>query len=80
GGSHFSFRPLTNDDNQDNKNYNQTPIYVSRYPFEISDENNKSISSKTYPLDASQTQSEYTKAININRRYENRQGVKIGPI
>ncbi|CAF4693127.1 unnamed protein product, partial [Rotaria sp. Silwood1] len=80
GGSHFSFRPLTNDDNQDNKNYNQTPIYVSRYPFEINDENNKTITSKTYSLDPIQTQMEYTKAININRRYENRQGVKIGPI
>jgi 5'-3' exoribonuclease 1 len=80
GGSHFSFRPSLTDDSQDNKNFTQTPIYVSRYPFEISDENHKSITSKVYPLDSIQSQTEYTKAININRRYENRQGVTIGPI
>jgi 5'-3' exoribonuclease 1 len=80
GGSYFSFRPLTSDDNPDNKNFSQTPIYVSRYPFEVSDENSKSITNKVYPLDPTQAQMEYTKAININRRYENRQGVTIGPI
>ena len=80
GGSYFTFRPSTNDESQDNKNLTQTPIYVSRYPFETSDENNKSITSKTYPLDSMQGQMEYSKAININRRYENRQGVTIGPI
>lgn len=80
GGSHFTLRTSANDDHQDSKNYTQTPIYVSRYPFEISDENNKSITSKVYSLDAAQIQMEYTKAININRRYENRQGVNIGPI
>ncbi len=80
GGSYFTFRPSANEDNQDNKNFSQTPIYVSRYPFEISDENNKPITIKTYPLDTIQMQMEYTKAININRRYETRQGVSIGPI
>ncbi|CAF1231457.1 unnamed protein product [Adineta steineri] len=80
GGSHFSFRSSINDDTHENKNYTQTPIYVSRYPFEISDENNKSIAIKTYTLDSMQSQMEYTKAITINRRYENRQGVMIGPI
>jgi 5'-3' exoribonuclease 1 len=80
GGSYFTFRPSTNDDNQDNKNFSQTPIYVARHPFEISDENNKTITIKTYPLDSVQIQMEYTKAININHRYETRQGVSIGPI
>jgi 5'-3' exoribonuclease 1 len=80
GGSYFTFRPLTNEDNQDNKNFSQTPIYVSRHPFELSDENNKSIQIKTFTLDSTQIQMEYTKAININRRYEHRQGVNIGPI
>lgn len=80
GGSYFSFRPGTNDDMQDHKNFSQTPIYVARHPFEISDENNRSVTMKVYPFDPIQMQMEYTKAININRRYENRQGVIIEPI
>ena len=80
GGSCFIFRPLTNDDNQDNKNFTSTPIYVSRCPFEISDENSQPVLTKIYTLDSFQIQMEYTKAINISRRYENRQGITIGPI
>jgi hypothetical protein len=80
GGSNFSFRPTNNDDYQDNRQWAQTPIYVSRFPFEISDENSKNVTCKSYPFDATQSQTEYTKAININRRYENRQGISIGPI
>ena len=80
GGSHFTFRPLTNEDYQDNRQMNQIPIYVARVPFEVSEETNKPPSSKSYPFDPAQSQMEYTKAININRRYENRQGITIGPI
>ncbi|CAF1165139.1 unnamed protein product [Adineta ricciae] len=81
GGSHFNIRSLLSEESQDPKNISQTPIYVSRYPFEMSDEiSSKAVTIRTYPLDASQSQMEYTKAINMNRRYENRQGVMIGPI
>lgn len=80
GGSFFTFRPGANEENPDHKNFSQTPIYVARHPFEISDENTRTVTTKTFPLDSTQMQMEYTKAININRRYENRQGVILGPI
>ena len=80
GGSHFSFRPLIVDDHQDQRQTNQAPIYVSRFPFEVAEDHSKPATIKTYTLDAGQVQMEYTKAININRRYENQQGVMIGSI
>ena len=80
GGSYFSFRPSANDDYQNQKNLNQTPIFVSRSPFETSDENSKPVNCKAYPLDATQIQAENTKAVNLKTRYETRQGVSIGPI
>ena len=80
GGSFFSFQPSNNDEPVDMKNYSQTAIYVSRFPFEYSEENVKSINMKSFPLDSAKAQMESTKAANINRRYENRQGVCIGPI
>jgi len=80
GGSNFNFRSPITDDYFDNRHMNQTPIYVSRFPFEMSEESQKAPSCKTYQFDSAQGQMEYTKAVNINRRYENRQGVIIGPI
>jgi 5'-3' exoribonuclease 1 len=80
GGSNFGFEPINNEEQQDFRNYSQPPLYVSDSPFEIPIENNKPALCKFYPFDEIQTQLEYTKAIHINRNYENRQGISIGPI
>ena len=82
GGSNFYSEPIDMEENQDLKNYIQTPIYVSNYPFEISSVNNqnKKATWTTFNLNENETQMEYIKAMSINRFYENRQGVAIGPI
>jgi len=80
GGSNFYAEPINNEENQDYRNYIQTPIYVSNSPFEVSNDNNKTATCRSYPLNEVQIQIEYTKARNMNRIYENRQGISIGPI
>ena len=80
GGPYFYFEPTDNQENQDFRNYSQAPLYVSYRPFEVSTDNNKPVVWEFYPFDENHVQIEYTKAININRNYENRQGVSIGPI
>jgi 5'-3' exoribonuclease 1 len=80
GGSSFYSEPINPDENPDSRNYVPTPIYVSYYPFEIFNDTHRKATYDTYTLNEIETQVEYTKAININRYYENRQGVSIGPI
>jgi 5'-3' exoribonuclease 1 len=79
GGSYFYSEPINTENNQNFRNYIQTPVYVTYYPFEISTDNKKAMYN-TYVFNEIETQIEYTKAININKNYENRQGVSIGPI
>jgi 5'-3' exoribonuclease 1 len=80
GGSYFYSEPINTEQNQDFRNYIQKPINVSYRPFEISNDQNKKAIYQTFSLNELETQMEYTKAININRIYEHRQGVSIGPI
>jgi 5'-3' exoribonuclease 1 len=74
GGSYFYNQPIVNE-----RNYTQTPIYVSYYPFEIINDHKKAIV-QIYTLNDIESQMEYIKAININQNYENQQGISIGPI
>ncbi|UJR23506.1 hypothetical protein I4U23_026504 [Adineta vaga] len=80
GGSNFMFEPYEIEENYDYKNFTQTPIYVSNVPFEIGNDYNKSAAVQSYLMNDIEREMEYTKALNINRQYENRQGISIGPI
>ena len=81
GGSYFDYEIMNNEEYQDYRNYTQTPIYVSAFPFEMSStNNNKTAAYRTYRLSDIQTQLEYKKALSMNYNYENRQGISIGPI
>ena len=82
GGPWFYSEPIDDQMAFDSKNFIQTPVYIAPYPFEISSEINtkrKSVENKIQ-LNERDSQFEYMKAISINRYYENRQGVSIGPI
>ncbi|CAF0854753.1 unnamed protein product [Didymodactylos carnosus] len=79
GGAVFSLQsPYT----EDIKHYTQTPVYVTRLPFEYDEEKyfHEKISYTTHTLRGEDEKNEYSKATNINRRYEVRQGVNIGHI
>ncbi|CAF1146840.1 unnamed protein product [Rotaria sordida] len=80
GGSNFYFEVTNNEEDQDYKNYTQTPIYVSDFPFELINDNNRKVYHHIYRLSNIEQQIEYKKALNINRIYENRRGISIGPI
>ncbi|CAF0790307.1 unnamed protein product [Adineta ricciae] len=80
GGSYYYFEPENTEENFDYKNYTQKPIYVSQCPFEIGNDYNKQAVFESYTLKDNERDAEYIKAVNINRRYENRQGISIGPI
>ncbi|CAF0852092.1 unnamed protein product [Rotaria sp. Silwood1] len=80
GGSNFTFELITNEENRDNKNYTQKPIYVSDFPFELAHDNNKKATYQRYQLNHLEQQMEYKKALNINQIYEIRRGISIGPI
>ena len=82
GGSNFYAEPPNPEDVQNFRNYSQTPIHVSDHPFEVPLQENtkKKPTYYTFPLNEMGRQMEYNKALTINRQYENRQGVAIGPI
>ncbi|CAF2425748.1 unnamed protein product [Rotaria sp. Silwood2] len=80
GGSNFDFGLINNEENRDLKNYTQIPIYVSDFPFELPNDNHRRASYQMYQLNNTERQMEYKKALNINRIYENRRGISIGPI
>ncbi|CAF0749442.1 unnamed protein product [Adineta steineri] len=80
GGSYFYSEPVNNGENQDYKNYVQTPIYVSETPFEVLTDHKQPAQYNYRPLNEVHIQMEYTKALNINRKYENQRGISIGPI
>ena len=80
-GGFFFDAPLFNSNEEpDLRNYKQMPTYVAQRPFEITEEQSKPAIWNVYQLNDEQSQREYTKAVQINRQYELRQGVSIGPI
>ncbi|CAF4285934.1 unnamed protein product [Rotaria socialis] len=76
----FYFDPTSNDNNQDFRNYTQKPIYVSHHPFELSIDHHQKVVYRVDRLDEYYTRMEYQKALHINRDYNNRKGISIGPI
>ncbi|CAF0945347.1 unnamed protein product, partial [Didymodactylos carnosus] len=67
---------------EDAKHYTQTPVYVTHIPFEYDEEkyNDTKIIYSTRILSEEDGKNEYSKAMNISRRYEVRQGIHIGHI
>lgn len=80
GGSFFDAPSFNTDEEQDFRNYKQMPTYLAQRPFEISQEQSTQAVWNVYRLNDDQSQREYNKAVQINRQYELRQGVSIGPI
>ena len=74
------YQTFNNEEMQDSRNYSQTPIDVASSPFELSNENTGPVNWRELPLNDTQIGLEYRKAMEINRKYEFRQGVSIGPI
>lgn len=82
GSPNFYPEPASPEVFPNHRNYVQTPIHVSDYPFEVplQHDSNRKAKYQKLPFSETDAQVEYNKALAINRQYENRQGVSIGPI
>ena len=74
------YQTFNSEEIQDSRNYSQTPIDVASAPFELLHENTGLVKWRSLPMNDTQIGMEYRKAMEINRKYELRQGVSIGPI